>query len=317
MPQFDVFNGDADGLCALHQLRLAVPAASALVSGPKRDIALLERVDAAAGDRVTVFDVSLDRNRAALERLLARGVAVQWFDHHHPGAIPSHPLLEAHIDTAPETCTSAIVDRHLGGRFRAWAVVAAYGDGLARTAGALADAVGLGEGDRATLRALGEDLNYNAYGDTEADLCVAPAALYRELAPHESPLRFAAEASVVAKLRERRLADLAAARAVAPYRDGILVLPDAAWAHRVSGTLANELAEREPGRAHAVLVASADGSYRVSIRAPHATPAGCAALAREFATGGGREAAAGIDRLPAADLARFVERFRAAFPAQP
>ena len=46
---FDVFNGDADGLCALHQLRLAEPADSELVTGPKRDISLLKRVNAAAG----------------------------------------------------------------------------------------------------------------------------------------------------------------------------------------------------------------------------------------------------------------------------
>ena len=205
---FDVFNGDADGLCALHQLRLAAPLDAVLVTGPKRDIALLERVDARAGDRVTVLDVSLDRNRAALERLLARGASVRWFDHHYAGAIPFDPLLEAHIDTAPETCTSAIVDRHLGGRFRAWAVTAAYGDGLARTAEALAGPIGLNDGERATLRALGEDLNYNAYGDTAADLCVPPDALYRELAPYASPLRFAAEAAVVAKLRASRLADM-------------------------------------------------------------------------------------------------------------
>ena len=55
----DVFNGDADGLCALHQLRLAEPAAAELVTGVKRDIALLERVAAAPGDLVTVLDVSL------------------------------------------------------------------------------------------------------------------------------------------------------------------------------------------------------------------------------------------------------------------
>ena len=314
MPQFDVFNGDADGLCALHQLRLAAPAEAALVTGPKRDIALLERVDAAAGDRVTVLDVSLDRNRGALERLLACGVAVQWFDHHYAGAIPSHPLLEAHIDTAPEICTSAIVDRHLGARFRAWAVVAAYGDGLARTADALADSIGLSPGERETLRSLGEDLNYNAYGDTEADLLVPPAALYRELAPYASPLRFAAEAAVVAKLHAGRLADMKRALAVAPHRPGVYLLPDADWARRVSGTFANDLAARAPDRAHAVLVPCPNDGYGVSIRAPRAAPTGCAALAREFPTGGGREAAAGIDYLPADALERFIERFRTAFP---
>jgi hypothetical protein len=314
LPQFDVFNGDADGLCALHQLRLAAPAEAVLVTGPKRDIALVERVEAAAGDRVTVLDVSLDRNRGALERLLARGVSVQWFDHHYAGVIPSHPLLDAHIDTAPEICTSAIVDRYLGARFRAWAVAAAYGDGLVRTAEALAASIGLNAAERETLRSLGEDLNYNAYGDTEADLLVPPAALYRELAPHSSPLRFAAEAAVVAKLRAGRLADVKRALAVAPYRPGVYLLPDADWARRVSGTFANDLAARAPDRAHAVLVPCPNDGYGVSIRAPRAAPTGCAALAREFATGGGREAAAGIDYLPADALELFIARFQTAFP---
>lgn len=38
MSDVDVFNGDADGLCALHQWRLAHPATNALVTGVKRDI---------------------------------------------------------------------------------------------------------------------------------------------------------------------------------------------------------------------------------------------------------------------------------------
>ena len=42
----DVCNGDADGLFALRQLRLANPVDSILVTGIKRDIALLERVRA-------------------------------------------------------------------------------------------------------------------------------------------------------------------------------------------------------------------------------------------------------------------------------
>jgi len=38
MKYIDVFNGDADGICALHQLRLAEPVESTLVTGVKRDI---------------------------------------------------------------------------------------------------------------------------------------------------------------------------------------------------------------------------------------------------------------------------------------
>ena len=101
-----VFNGDADGLCALQQLRLADgPAAAhgALVTGVKRDIDLLGRVAGGAGDDCTVLDVSLDVNRAGLNTLLAAGVRVRYFDHHFAGEIPAHPGLEAHIDPPPRS----------------------------------------------------------------------------------------------------------------------------------------------------------------------------------------------------------------------
>ena len=59
---YDVFNGDADGLCVLHQLRLQNPAPAKLVTGVKHDIKLLDRVEASTGDHVTVLDISLDSN---------------------------------------------------------------------------------------------------------------------------------------------------------------------------------------------------------------------------------------------------------------
>jgi hypothetical protein len=317
MKWIDVFNGDADGLCALHQLRLAEPADAELVTGPKRDTMLLDRVTAGAGDIVSVLDISLDRNRDALLRLLGRGARVRWFDHHYAGEIPVHPLLEAHIDPASDVCTSIIVDRHLGGRHRPWAVVAAFGDGLPDAAGALADSLGLSPARQATLRSLGEDLNYNAYGETEAELTVPPAELYRRLRRYADPFALAEREPTIARLSERRGADLAAALAVAPYRacarGDIYVLPDAAWSRRVTGTLANHLAMRAPERACAVLVPVSGGGYAVSIRAPRAAPTGAARLARAFPTGGGREAAAGIDRLPASELEAFVAAFERAF----
>ena len=73
MTRYDVFNGDADGVCSLHQLRLAEPCESVLVSGPKRDIALVDRVDAVSGDIVTVLDVSMAVNREGVVRLLHSG----------------------------------------------------------------------------------------------------------------------------------------------------------------------------------------------------------------------------------------------------
>ena len=110
---YDIFNGDADGLCALHQLRLEQPRSAELITGVKRDIQLLSRVDAAAGDEITVLDISLKSNAAALAKLLRGGVKCRYFDHHMAGVIPAHPGLSAHIDTAPDMCTSLIVDRHL------------------------------------------------------------------------------------------------------------------------------------------------------------------------------------------------------------
>ena len=44
MADYDVFNGDADGICSLVQLRLAEPRESTLVTGVKRDINLLTQV---------------------------------------------------------------------------------------------------------------------------------------------------------------------------------------------------------------------------------------------------------------------------------
>ena len=83
---WDVFNGDADGICGLVQLRLAEPRQSHLVTGIKRDIQLLQQVDAKAGDRVTVLDISLDKNRDHLQRILQTGAEVFYVDHHYAGA---------------------------------------------------------------------------------------------------------------------------------------------------------------------------------------------------------------------------------------
>lgn len=51
---YDVFNGDADGILSLLQLRLSDPRPSELISGIKRDIALLERVSLQKASSVTV-----------------------------------------------------------------------------------------------------------------------------------------------------------------------------------------------------------------------------------------------------------------------
>src|SRR5690606_34043678 len=125
MYQFDVFNGDADGICALIQLRLANPREAALITGVKRDIALAQQVPQDAPAQVTILDISLEKNWEAVDKLLAAGCSVFYCDHHFPGeTLPNHPNFTALIDTLPTTCTSLLVDQHLGGRFHHWAIAA-------------------------------------------------------------------------------------------------------------------------------------------------------------------------------------------------
>lgn len=305
MRRIFVFNGDADGLCALQQLRLAEnPVPVELVTGPKRRTTLLAGVSAGAGDEVTVLDVSFHANRDGVQRLLAAGARVRYFDHHHAGPLPSHERLEAHIDLSPSTCTSVIVNGYLSSKYQAWAAVGAYGDNLAETGKVLADSP--------ELEKLGVLLNYNSYGETEADLFFPPAELHRRLAAHADPLDFIQD-DAYRRLANGYAEDMQRARDLQPVaareHAAVYVLPDAPWARRVSGALANRLARSAPARAHAMLSPNTSGGMQVSVRAPLQRPAGAAALCLDFATGGGREAAAGINHLPMESVGDFTKRF--------
>jgi hypothetical protein len=317
LTNYDVFNGDADGLCALQQLRLAEPHDAVLVTGVKRDIGLLARVDAGAGDAVTALDISLDKNRDALIRLLERGASVRYFDHHFPGDIPEHPGLAVHIDTAPDRGTSLLVDDYLQGQHRAWAVVGTFGDNFDASARQAAEPLGLSEARLDALRELGIYLNYNGYGARVEDLHFPPDELFRRLHPYADPLEFIDGDAAFAALRDGFADDMARGREVASEltdeRHALYVLPAEPWARRVGGVLANELAQGAPGRAHALLTRLPEGGFVVSVRAPLAKPDGADGLCREFPTGGGRKAAAGINRLPEADYDAFVQRFTEAF----
>ena len=317
MRQIDVFNGDADGLCALHQLRLALPAAAELVTGVKRDIRLLDRVNAGSGEQVSVFDISLDSNRSSLMRLLEAGASVEYFDHHHAGEIPQHPNLVAHIDTSAGVCSSMLVDRCLAGQYRPWAIAAAFGDNLSASARAMAEAAGLAAPQTEKLAQLGEYLNYNSYGDSIADLHFHPADLYGEIKPYADPLVFIAESETFTRLAAGFHDDMGMADSLRPLQEdtrcAVYLLPDAPWARRVSGIFANRLANSSPARAHAVLTINHYGEYTVSVRAPLSSPQGADTLCLKFETGGGRAAAAGVNRLPATEMDRFLASFKEHF----
>lgn len=319
MSDYFVFNGDADGLCALQQLRLAEAPRATLVTGVKRDIALLRRVQAGRGERVTVLDLSQAQNHDDVQRLLRDGASLRYFDHHFAGELPQHARFESYIDSAAEVCTSALVNRYLDGRHPRWALVGAFGDAMPRLAQALAQGQRLTAGELARLEQLGRYLNYNAYGESLADLHFDPAALAEALAPFADPLDFIRASPVFAALGEgyaadmRKAATLVAEREVAGAR--LFRLPDAAWARRVSGVLANQLLRQRPEQALALLSPLSNGGFSVSLRVPACHDLGADDFCRRFATGGGRTRAAGINRLPEAEVVGFVAAFEAAFGA--
>jgi hypothetical protein len=164
MADFDVFNGDADGICALTQLRLAEPRTTTLVTGVKRDINLLKKVSADNCSRITVLDISMDKNHDDLLRLLNAEAEVFYVDHHFAGEIPQSEQLTTIINEAPDVCTSLLVNNHLKGAYRAWAVVGAFGDNLNKAAQGLAKNMGFSESELTSLKNLGIYINYNGYG---------------------------------------------------------------------------------------------------------------------------------------------------------
>ncbi|MEH6590484.1 MAG: DHH family phosphoesterase [Halioglobus sp.] len=319
MANIDLFNGDADGICALIQLRKAEPRDSTLVTGVKRDINLMAKVEASVGDRITVLDVSMDKNSAGLSQALAAGAEVFYVDHHFPGDIPTHDNLTAIINESPDVCTAALVNGHLNGAHLAWAVTGAFGDNLKETARTLAKPLALSELELGLLEELGTYINYNGYGPTIEDLHFDPEALYRKLYAASEPLEFVRNSTDFSKLSNGYREDMAMAEQLKPMystdKVAVFSLPDQAWARRVSGVYSNDLATGNPQRAHAVLTEKTNGNYLVSVRAPLIDKRGAAELCMQFPTGGGRAAAAGINDLPVDSLDAFIAAFADAYGA--
>ncbi len=309
---YDIFNGDADGTIALLQLRLANPKESTLITGVKRDINLMAKINTKAGDKLTVLDISMEKNMVALKLALDSGAEVFYADHHRSGDILEHEYLSAHIDLDANTCTALIIDNLLDGQFHSWAITAAYGDNLIAKADGLADIAGLSVEQKTQLKELGTLINYNGYGTSVEDLHFSPAVLYQMLLKYASPFDVIADkASPFYQLQAAYQSDMDSALAIkAQYKSeklGLFELPNEAWARRISGVYGNLLANLLPNSAHAVLTKNADGTYMVSLRAPLNNKQGAGEICSSFDTGGGREAAAGIDALPKTSIAEFIE----------
>ena len=313
---YDVFNGDADGIIALLQLRLAQPKSAKLVTGIKRDIELLKQVQPQLQDSITVLDISMAKNSAALQHVLQIGAAVFYADHHQSGEIPSHSQLEAHIDLDANVCTALIIDRYLNGQFHAWAIAAAYGDNLISVADKLASQEGFNSDQAGQLQEIGTLINYNGYGRHVDDLHYHPAELFKALTCYLSPFDlFADPQSPLYQLRTGYQADMALAMGQPALVDEpflrVFQLPDDPASYRISGVYGNALANQSENQAHIVLTELENGTaFTVSLRAPLTNKQGAGGLCAQFVTGGGREAAGGINRLPREEVDQFIQVVR-------
>lgn len=312
--QIDVFNGDADGLCALLQLRLDQPIKSQLVTGVKRDIQLLDEVKVQHGDQVTVLDISFEKNRPSVDRILEQGGHIFYVDHHRAGDIPQHKNLKTIINTDTNTCTSLLINDYLEGKYREWAVTAAFGDNLFDSAAKAAFPLSLPENQLERLKTLGICINYNSYGSSIADLHFAPDLLYQEMQAYSSPFDFMDDnVEVYEKLLAGYANDMSEAEHIATEyqtdKVAVYVLPDETWAKRISGVFGNELANKAPDCAHAVVSSNSNKGYQISVRSPLNNKTGADELCSSFPTGGGRKAAAGVNHLEINDLPAFISAF--------
>lgn len=335
MLHIDVFNGDADGIFSLIQLRKVWPQASRLVTGVKRDNALLRQITSqeAQGAVISVLDVSFDKNCDDLARMLEHAESVLYIDHHQARTLFAHAKLTTRIDYAADRCTGLLtrdflfaevkLTAELRHQLSLWAIAAAYGDGLDAVAVREAEMLALSATDKKQLAELGRLVNYNGYGLEVGDLHVAPDRLYQRLSQYDSPFAVIADAhSPYSTLKAGYERDLALAQQTKPivYVPELIAVQfeDAAWARRISGTYANQLAAEHPHQAIVVATPNITPTQdpvtlTVSLRAPKSNPQGAGELCAQFPSGGGRAGAGGVNALPQSELKHFLTRVMHAY----
>tara|TARA_R110002020_G_scaffold452950_1_gene667567 strand:- start:2064 stop:3041 length:978 start_codon:yes stop_codon:yes gene_type:complete len=316
----DVFNGDADGIFSLIQWRKSHPITAndqqILITGVKRDIALVSKIDDALANhsKITVLDVSFDKNHEAVKRVMEHCHSLFYCDHHKADKLFEHNNLMSVIDTAPTVCTGLLINNVLKDEHILWAVAAIYGDGLDSVATQYVERLGLTQAQCQQLKELGVLVNYNGYGNSVADLYFDPAELYTRLVNYESPLDVIVDPdSPYPLLKQGYEADIAKAETSKQLVDNdliVVILEDAPWARRISGTYGNQLAAKHSDKPVVIVTDNASGSYSISLRAPKVNPYGASNICSQFNTGGGREGAAGVNELPKAELGHFIEVVR-------
>ncbi|MGB1491433.1 MAG: hypothetical protein ACPHTH_05910 [Candidatus Poseidoniaceae archaeon] len=276
------YNGDADGICSMVQWGLVYGIEGHRVTGVKRDIELLERVNPNPDDEIIVMDISLARNHARAVELSSQGFDIKWFDHHLAG----EPIdaIATNIDTSANICTARIVEKFLGVESD-WAQVALHGDGLSV------------HSSKPEFKELGELLNYNGYGADLSDLHFHPDELLLLCLQAKTPQNFM-DTQAFMTLKNGFESDLLNAKNI-ELSNGYYLLPNESWARRVVGVMAHRI--NESGNGPHVIAIDKGESLQVSIRGTE----GIGDLCKMFG-GGGRATAGGIDALPKDDITALM-----------
>ena len=277
------YNGDADGICSMVQWGLVYGIEGHRVTGVKRDIELLERVNPNPDDEIIVMDISLARNHARAVELSSQGFDITWFDHHLAG----EPIdgITTNVDTSANVCTARIVEKFLGVESD-WAQVALHGDGLSV------------HSNKPEFKELGELLNYNGYGADLSDLHFHPDDLLLLCLQAKTPQNFM-ETQAFMTLKNGFESDLSNAKNI-ELNNGYYLLPNEAWARRVVGVMAHRINESGDGP-HVIAIDKGE-TLQVSIRGIE----GIGELCKMFG-GGGRATAGGIDALPKSEITALMK----------
>lgn len=307
-----IFNGDADGIIATRIFARIDDRKGRFITGVKRDISLLNQIAHLKHLSICVFDISIEKNLEALEKLLENNCLIKWFDHHISNDIPIHKNFQPVINTDANVNTTWLVSNHQT-TFTTWTVAGLFGDNMVETAFKIGKKIGLNSKQIALLKEFGELLNYNAYGEKVADLFFPPVEILKRSYDFADIFDFIDQTEFYKILFEGRAKDLRKAGAAEVIAEGVIRFPDEAWAKRVVGDYANGLSKIEPDLAHAVLVENKASDFVVSVRCAMNEEKNVAAFCGQFPTGGGRMKAGGINKLPQEELGAFVSAFHQYF----
>ena len=307
-----IFNGDADGIIATRIFSGINGGKNKFITGVKRDISLLKQVEHLQNQTISVFDIAIEKNLMALEKLLKNNCIIKWFDHHISKDIPNNRNFKPVLNTDPKVNTTWLVSNYQK-KFTPWTVAGLFGDNMTKTALNIGQIIDLNNEQIELLKDFGELLNYNSYGEKLADLFFPPVEILKRTYDFTDIFDLIDQTDIYEILSEGRDKDLKKARNAEIIAPGVIRFPNEAWAKRVIGIYANGISNREPEMAHAVLVENKEMDFVVSVRSAINQEKNVAEFCSLFPTGGGRMKAGGINKLPKRKLESFLAAFHLYF----